>query len=236
MTTASRIPLPKNWPARVSLLLVYVFPDNEKAELTRGRVDFKVQNVDRNSKTREASAGPVPAVGNSKGKVAYAKYHLEVGTRDAAAHRHAETAIWGEVEKGIQCGIRVLDPKPTYAEVLWRNTSDEVIATARPRRLDLYPSIDDAMGKQQRIHFGARYELYPGEYEFQPGEARSLGVVKVTLVPEGTPSPKDNSEPGRVTPKPGKYKLSGLGGVGNIDPRSGQYEFTVVHSTPATGL
>jgi hypothetical protein len=52
----------------------------------------------------------VVAPDDSKGNFAYAKYHLEVGTLDASADRNARSAIWGEVEKGMQCGIRISEP------------------------------------------------------------------------------------------------------------------------------
>ena len=223
----------------VQPLLVHPLADKERTELTRLLGEFQVTKIDRSGKTRQEPVVRVGAPDDSKGKIAYAKYHLEVGTLDASANRNAQAAIWGEVEKGMQCGIRILNPQPSYkigdtleAEVLWRNTSDAVITTSRPRQLDLYPIIEAAEGQQPQIDFGARYELLPLNHDFQPGEVRSLGVTKITLVTQGTPGPKDNKEPGHITLEPGKYKLSASGGVGNISPWSGKYEFTVVDSKP----
>jgi hypothetical protein len=220
----------------VQPLLVHLLSekDKEKAELNRLLGEFKVTKMDRDGKIRQELVVSVVAPDDSKGNFAYAKYQLEVGTLDASAHRNARSAIWGEVEKGMQCGIRIMNPQPSYkigdtleAELLWRNTSEAVISTSRPRQLDLYPSIEDAEGKHLEIDFGARYDLLPGEYEFQPDEIRSLGVAKITLVAQGTSGPKDNQEPGHILLEPGKYKLSASGGVGNISPKSGKYEFTV---------
>ena len=218
----------------VQPLLVHLLADKERVELNRLLGEFQVTKIDRSGKTRQEPVVRVGASDDSMGEFAYAKYHLEVGTLDASADRNAKAAIWGEVEKGMQCGIRILNPQPSCkigdtleAEVLWQNTSDAVISTSRPRQLDLYPIIEDADGQQPQIDFGARYELIPGEHDFQPGEVRSLGITKVTLVTQGTPGPKDKKEPGHITLQPGKYKLSASGGVGNISPRSGKYEFTV---------
>ena len=68
----------------------------------------------------------------------------------------------------------------------------------------------------------------PPGHDFQPGEVRSLGITKVTLVAQGTPGPKDNKEPGHITLEPGKYMFSASGGVGNINPQSGKVPFTVI--------
>jgi len=178
---------------------------------------------------------------NQELKPAYAKYHLEVGTLNAEVHRNAEKATWGEIEQGIQCGVRLLNPQPSFktgdtleAEVLWRNTSQTVITTTVPRQLDLYPIIQEANGNEKLIDFGARFDLLPGDYDYQPGEVVSLGISKITLVAEDTPSPKSNMEPGQITLEPGKYQLIGNGGVGNINPRSGSVEFTVVSSSEGT--
>lgn len=174
------------------------------------------------------------------GKPLYARIQLEVGTLNAAAHRNAEKATWGQIEQGMQCGLRILNPQPSYkigdtleGEVLWRNTSQAVITTTLPRQLDLYPSIDDSQGQHRLIKFGARFELLPPTHDYQPEEVRSLGVVKVTLVAEGTPGPKTNQEPGQITLEPGQYKLKASGGVGNISPWSGSVEFTVTRAPAA---
>jgi beta-lactamase regulating signal transducer with metallopeptidase domain len=218
----------------VQPLLVHPLADKERAELNRLLGEFQVTKIDRSGKTRQEPVVRVEAPDDSMGKYAYARYHLEVGTLDASADRNANAAIWGEVEKGMQCGIRIMNPQPSYkigdtleAEVLWRNASDAVISTSRPRQLDLYPIIEAAEGQQLQIDFGARYRLIPFEHDFQPGEVRSLGVTKITLVTQGIPGPKDNKEPGHIMLQPGEYKLSASGGVGNISPWSGKYEFTV---------
>lgn len=224
----------------VQPLRVHPLADTERAELNRLLGEFQVTKIDRDGKTRQEPVVRVGAPDDSKGKPAFAKYHLEVGTLNAAAHRNAEKATWGQIEQGMQCGLRILNPQPSYkigdtleGEVLWRNTSQAVITTTLPRQLDLYPSIDDSQGQHRSINFGARFELLPPTHDYQPGEVRSLGVVKVTLVAEGTPGPKTNQEPGQITLEQGQYKLKASGGVGNISPWSGELAFTVAATLAA---
>lgn len=174
------------------------------------------------------------------GTVLHPRIQLEVGTLNAASVRNAEHATWGKVDKGLQCGIRLLNPKKSFAtgdtlkaELLWRNTSDEVVNSPRPRRLDLYPMLHNDTGDSLLIDFGARFRIIPIWHEFQPGEVCSLGVFQITLVPDGTPSPGNNAEPGHITLQPGTYYLSGSGGVSSPDggsPRSGRIRFEVANA------
>jgi hypothetical protein len=220
-----------NWI--VQPVTLWRLSDDEQARLTRllGRYQLTRFGADgtvyREPATRLA--------GMPVGTTLYPRIQLEVGTLDAAAFRHADAAVWGDVDRGLQCGIRVLNPKPEYqegdtieAELLYRNVSDAVIFTTRPRRLDLYPIIEDAAGNQPLIDFGARFDIFPLGHDYQPGEVRSLGIMSVTLVPEDTPSPKSNMEPGHITLPPGEYQLFGSGGVGEICPHSGKVPFVVI--------
>ena len=223
-----------NWVVQPVLAKALTAAEVEKYT-TPMKLDVTLYNADGKSRSGQAI---LPAWGIEGQRLA-AKIQLEVGTLNAAASRNAEKAIWGEVDRGMQCGIRVLNPLASYqtgdtleAELLYWNASDAAILNTLPSTLDLYPIIEQE-NDSQSIDFGARSRLRPGWHNFQPGEVRSLGVVKVTLVPEGTPSPKSNEEPGHVTLKPGKYQLSGSGGVGGICPRSGKYEFVVMNNGAA---
>jgi hypothetical protein len=220
-----------NWI--VQPVMLWRLSDDEQARLTRllGRYQLTRLGADgtvyREPATRLA--------GMPVGTVLYPRIQLEVGTLDAAAFRHADAAVWGEVDRGLQCGIRVLHPQPVYqegdtieAELLYRNVSDAVISTTLPRRLDLYPVIEDAAGNQPWIDFGARFDIYPLGHDYQPGEVRSLGIMSVTLVPEDTPAPQSNMEPGHITLPPGEYHFFGSGGVGGICPHSGKVPFVVI--------
>jgi len=225
----------------VQPLLVHPLTFKERGEFDRLGGRDTVTKIARDGKTRQEPVVYATGSWNQELKPAYAKYHLEVGTLNAEVHRNAEKATWGEIEQGIQCGVRLLNPQPSFktgdtleAEVLWRNTSQTVITTTVPRQLDLYPIIQEANGNEKLIDFGARFDLLPGDYDYQPGEVVSLGISKITLVAEDTPSPKSNMEPGQITLEPGKYQLIGNGGVGNINPRSGSVEFTVVSSSEGT--
>jgi beta-lactamase regulating signal transducer with metallopeptidase domain len=181
--------------------------------------------------------GAVRTVAGKGGTILHPRIQLEVGTLNAAAVRNAKFATWGEVDLGLQCGIRLLNPRESYrvgdtleAELLWRNTTDKLISTPLPRNIDLWPSIRDTEGRSRSIDFGAIIDLLPYSDKFEPGGVRSLGVVRITLVAEGTPSPKSNAEPGHVALEPGTYKLSGEGGVivpGGGSPRSGEIAFLV---------
>lgn len=224
----------------VQPLLVHPLSFKERGEFVRLGEKDSLTKIARDGKTRQERVVYATGSWNQELKPAFAKYHLEVGTLNAAAHRNAEKATWGQIEQGMQCGLRILNPQPSYkigdtleGEVLWRNTSQAVITTTLPRQLDLYPSIDDSQGQHRSINFGARFDLLPPTHDYQPGEVRSLGVVKVTLVAEGTPGPKTNQEPGQITLEPGQYKLKASGGVGNISPWSGSVEFTVTRAPAA---
>lgn len=170
------------------------------------------------------------------------RIQLEVGTLNAGSARNAKQADWGKVDKGLQCGIRLLNPRSSYrigdtleAELLWRNTSNATILSPRPRKLDLYPMLHDTDGRFLPIDFGARFRILPVSLEFQPGEVCSLGVFRITLVKEGTQSPRSNAEPAHITLQPGTYYLSGSGGVSAPEggnPRSARIEFDVATHEP----
>lgn len=225
-----------NWivqPITVRILSTEEQAQFEKMSKTPYSSKKEMTLVARDGKARQVF---MPLVGaQSGGKQLCAKIQLEVGTRNAEASRNADAALWGKVERGMQCGIRLLNPKATYqlgdtlqAELLLRNTSDASIRSVLPRKFDLYSSIYDTTGRLQQIDFGARVNLYPGSHTFEPGEVRSLGLIEITLVAKGTPSPISNAEPGHITLAPGTYKLSGSGGVGDPNPESGAIAFQVV--------
>ena len=205
----------------------------QDAIANNGKITMYVAN--RSGRAEQRSVTRIPALAG--GKRLYAKIQLEVGTLDAEAPRNTDKAVWGKVEMGMQCGIRLLHPQRSFhvgdtleAELLWRYTGNASITCPLPRPLDLYPSIHDGRGQHLLIDFGGRFDLLPGHHTFEPGEIRSLGVTAIKLVPAGTPSPKSNAEPGHITLAPGVYKLSAFGGVGKPDPESGALEFQVVDS------
>jgi beta-lactamase regulating signal transducer with metallopeptidase domain/protocatechuate 3,4-dioxygenase beta subunit len=197
---------------------------------------YTLTKVDREGKPRRELANRRSA--EPGGKMVYPRVHLDVGTRTAAAARNAELAAWGKVDKGLQCGIRLINPRKKYrtgdtleAELLWRNVSEETILTPLPGQLDLIPSIHDAKGNYLNIDFGGRVDLMPIALQFESGAVDSLGVVKIKLVEEGTESPQSNAEPAHISLAPGVYRLSGSGGVSGVDtgsPVAGEIEFEVV--------
>jgi beta-lactamase regulating signal transducer with metallopeptidase domain len=203
----------------------------KEAETANNKISVTVAS--QNGKTSQRSVMQVPAL--SGGKRLLAKIQIEVGTLDAEAVRNTDKAVWGKMEKGMQCGIRLLTPRRAFhvgdtleAELLWRYSGKTPINATLPHRLDLYPSIQDAAGHSLPIDFGGRFDLLPGWHTYEPGEVHSLGVTAITLVPSGTLSPKSNMEPGHITLAPGNYKLSGWGGVGAPNPESGAIAFQVV--------
>lgn len=223
-----------NWI--VQPLQIQTFPIRKSVMQTSLLGRYELTKVDSSGKVRSEPASRMVAF--SEGKTLYPRIQLDVGTLTAAAVRNAKHAIWGKVDKGLQCGIRLINPKPSYligdtleAELLWRNTSDAAIWTPIPGKLDLYPIVQNSDGKSLPIDFGARFILFPISQELQPQEVSSLGVFQITLVEEGTPSPRSNAEPSHLTLEPGMYKLCGLGGVSAPDggnPKSGEIPFKMI--------
>ena len=218
-----------NWivqPIRVKTLT-----DKERFEY-KSTTQTAITVYDAQGQSRTVKANTIPA--RYADPSIYARIQLEVGTLNAEAHRSAEQATWGEVDRGLQCGVRLLNPQASYqtgdtiqAELLYRNSSDKVLITTQPRSTDFWARVEDSAGLQLPIDDGARLDLLPPSDNYQPGEVRSLGTLKMKLVAAGTPSPKDNREPGHTTLPPGKYKLHGSGGVGEINPHSGKIAFIV---------
>ena len=226
----------------VQPITIYRSPDHSKLPLLEG-IDF-LTKVSPDGRTRSelatrASGGKGRIEG---GQTLEAYIYLEVGTLNAAAERNASAAVWGKVDKNLQCGIRMLNTTRTFktgdtleAEILWRNTGDKPANWVLPRKLDLYPMMHSAAGQHLTLDMGARFDLLPGRATYAPGESRSLGVISIKLVPEKTPSPKSNMEPAHITLAPGTYKLSGSGGVsgaGDPNPRSGEIEFKLISDEP----
>lgn len=222
-----------NWI--VQPLQIQLFPSDGLANGTSLMGRYTITRISANGQARKEPASRMVAV--KGGKILKPRIQLDVGTLTAAAERNAKFAKWGEVDKGLQCGIRLLNPKPSYvqgdmleAELLWRNVSDAAISTPIPGRLDLYPMVHDPEGGYVPLDFGARFNIYPISLEMKPGEVRSLGIFKIKLVKEGTPSPQSNAEPAHLSVAPGVYSLSGSGGVSAKDggsPTSAKVEFKV---------
>lgn len=233
--SVSKFPPGMNWI--VQPLQIQEFSLERSRVALEGR--FELTKIDADGRPRQVPAERT--VGAAGGKTLYPRIQLGVGTLDATAVRNSKKAIWGKVDKGLQCGIRLLKPKKkSYqvgdsleAELLWRNVSDKSIWSPMPKKLDLYPLVHDAKGRFKLIDFGARFMLLPISHEFKAGEVRSLGTFTIELVAEGTPSPKSNAEPAHLTFAPGEYVLSGSGGVSAPDggsPRSGEIKFRVANA------
>lgn len=196
---------------------------------------YQLSKVDKDGNVRNEMA--VRRGAEPGGELFYPRIQLEMGTLNSNAVFNARLAAWGEVDKGLQCGIRLLDAKASYevsdileAEFLWRNVSDQPIWTPIPGRLDLYPQVFDSDGRDQRIDFGARFNIYPISQELSLGEVRSLGAFKIRLVSPDAKSPKSNADPAHILLKPGKYSIGGSGGVSGADtgaPRAGKVDFVV---------
>ncbi|WP_395142404.1 hypothetical protein, partial [Armatimonas sp.] len=229
----------------VQPITLYRSPDHGPLSSLMGI--YTLSKVSPDGRVRTEGANRATGIGGTGriegGQTLEAYIYLEIGTLNAAAPRNAASAVWGKVDKGLQCGIRMISTRKSYevgdtleAELLWRNAGDKKAHWVHPRQLDLWPIIRDASGRGLLVNTGARFELIPGSADYAPGEVRSLGTLKVTLVPEGTPSPKSNREPGHITLAPGTYFFSGSGGVsreGDPCPHSGEVTFTVVGNAPS---
>lgn len=223
-----------NWV--VQPLQIQTFPIPAAARRTSLLGRYELTKVDSSGNVRTEPATRMAAFAG--GKTLYPRIQLDVGTLTAAAVRNAKNAVWGKIDKGLQCGIRLINPQPSYlngdtleAELLWRSTSDTAIWTPIPRKLDLYPIVQNSEGQSLPIDFGARFNLYPISLEMRPQEVRSLGVFRIALVEAETPSPRSNAEPAHLILEPGMYKLSALGGVSAPDggnPKSGEIPFKVI--------
>lgn len=236
--TASKIQPGLNWivqPLQLQLIPAGGFPNGTSL---MGR--FKITRINQDGLAKAESASRMVAVPG--GKTLYPRIQLDVGTLTAAAVRNAKSAAWGKIDKGLQCGIRMINPKWAYvvgdtleAEFFWRNTSEATIWSPLPRQFDLYPIVTNDEGQELSVDFGARMLLPAISLAFEAGKVRSLGVSKITLVEKGTPSPRSNMEPAHLIVEPGTYKLSGSGGVSAPDggrPRSGSIEFVVIGREP----
>ena len=236
--TASKIQPGLNWiiqPLQLQLVPMGGFPNGTSL---MGR--FKITRINQDGLAKAESASRMVAVPG--GTMLYPRIQLDVGTLTAAAVRNSKDAVWGKVDKGLQCGIRMINPKRAYvvgdtleAEFFWRNTSDATIWSPLPRQFDLYPIVTDAKELEVSIDFGAQMLLPAISLPFEAGKVRSLGVSTIRIVEEGTPSPRSNLEPAHLVVDPGHYKLSGSGGVSAPDggrPRSGSIEFVVIGREP----
>ena len=236
--TAAKIQPGLNWivqPLQLQLVPTGGFPNGTSL---LGR--FKITRINQDGLAKAESASRMAAI--SGGTMLYPRIQLDVGTLTAAAVRNAKDDVWGKVDKGLQCGIRMLNPKRAYvvgdtleAEFFWRNTSEATIWSPLPRQSDLYPIVTNAEGREASVDFGPRMLLPAISLPFAAGEVRSLGVSKITLVETGTPSPRSNLEPAHLILEPSHYKLSGSGGVSAPEggrPRSGTIPFVVVGRDP----
>ena len=229
----------------VQPLTIYRSPDH--GPLSRLFGTFMLSKVSPEGRVRTEGANRATGLGGGTGRIEggqtlEAYIYLEVGTRNAEAERSAASAVWGKVDRGLQCGIRMLSDQRVFktgdtleAELLWRNVGNKKAHWVNPIPLDIVPIIRKASGSECMVDMGARFMFLPSASDYAPGEVRSLGILKVTLVAEGTPSPKSNKEPGHITLAPGTYLFSGSGGVsrnGDPCPRSGEVAFTVVGNTP----
>ncbi|WP_309715607.1 M56 family metallopeptidase [Armatimonas sp.] len=229
----------------VQPIKIYRSPDHGPLSNLMGI--YTLSKVSPEGKVSTEGANRATGIGGGTGRIEggttlEAYIYLEVGTLNAAAERNASAAGWGKVDRGLQCGIRMLNTTRTFktgdtleAELLWRNVGDKKAHWTLPRQLDLWPIITGAGGQHHLIDSGARFRIYPISTDYEPGEVRSLGILKVTLVAEATPSPKSNKEPGHITLAPGNYFFSGSGGVsseGDPCPHSGEVVFTVVGGAP----
>jgi len=225
-----------NWFAQP--LTIQTLTEAEAATIKAQPGEATTMKVDAQGKPGEATVTRVDAI--PRGKTLLAMEQVEVATNSLLKEQRADGVTWGLIDKGLQCGIRLVNPQGSYqtgdiieAELLYRNSSDEVLITTQPRSTDFWARVEDSAGQQLSIDDGPRIDLIPGYHDYQPGEVRSLGTIKVKLVAAGTPSPKDNREPGHITLPPGKYKFHGNGGVGGINPHSGKIEFQVAEPVAA---
>jgi beta-lactamase regulating signal transducer with metallopeptidase domain len=157
--TVAKIRPGMNWIVQPLQIQTFPLPESAKRTSLLGR--YKITRVDSNGVARQESAKRMVAVPG--GTTLYPRIQLDVGTLTAAAFRNAKDAVWGKVDKGLQCGIRMINPKRAYvvgdtleAEFLWRNTSDATIWSPLPRQFDLYPIVTNAKELEVSVDFGAQ--------------------------------------------------------------------------------
>ncbi|MEP3478972.1 MAG: M56 family metallopeptidase [Fuerstiella sp.] len=197
---------------------------------------YQLTKVGKDGRTRTDLA--VRRKAEPGGEVFYPRIQLEVGTRNANALANAKLASWGKIDQGLQCGIRLQNAQSTYkvgdvleAELLWRNVSDADIWTPIPRQFDLFPMIHDSEFNHLTIQLGARMRLPSVNLKFESKEVRSLGVFRIELLAEGMARPSGRlQQTAFVSLDPGKYFLSGAGGVSGLNlgaPVSDRVKITV---------
>ncbi len=225
----------KNWI--VQPVTIRVIPSTEKPLERSPLGEVPLAVFTREGELRKAPLTPVP--GMTGGRTVYAKSEVEIVSLASPDELNAEAVTWGDIDKHMQCGVRLPNPQRTFqvgdtleVEILWRNSSvdKEAFATPRPGQFDLTPIIRNAEGGELTIDFGERSQLPSETAIMHPGSVLSLGVTKIRLVAPGTPSPTSNTEPGHITLEPGTYTLIGTGGAGSEEvgnPHSEKIEFTV---------
>lgn len=228
----------KHWiiqPITVHILTGEEEAQSERARKTPYSTKIEVTVIGRDGKSRNVS---IPQAGARRdGTQLLAKMPLDIETRSEKAARSTGIVSWGKTDKGLQCGIRLLNPKSTIrlgdtleAELLWRNVGTTQLQIPHPFPFDLAPQVRDTRGNSIPITFGARPLILLPLYDFAPGAQHSLGTIRITLVAAGTPAPQNFEAPGHLTLKMGAYTLSAYGGASAPDggnPESGNVSFRV---------
>lgn len=189
----------------VQSITVYRGPD--KTKLTRMTGRYTLSRIAPDGRVRAEPAALVTGV--EEGQVLEARATVTVG---------GDGIVWGDPDRGLQCGIRLVDRRQTFrygdllqAEVFYRNVSQSPMTVAMPKATDLVPTVADESGHAVRLDMGARPLLLPLSGSIDPGEVRSLGVVSIEVLPEGAPPSRTTTM--RLAVAPGRYRIRANGGV-----------------------
>lgn len=175
-----------NWLVQPMKIQTVIETDEAALKTLPGEV--KIITVDSKGKVGEAIATRVDSI--PRGMTLLAQDQVEVATQSFLREKMADGVTWGLIDKGLQCGIRLVNPQASYkvgdtlaAEVLWRNSSDDPIETMIPMEADLAPVIRDADGRELTISLESLYA--PVGQTIESKEILNLGVKNLTLAPAG---------------------------------------------------
>ncbi len=230
-----------NWilqPVRILRL-----PDREIAEVMHSKPSKETFFSPTGVKAIR-SAYDVPA--RNGGSLIYAGSQVFVGTKQLAGNPGVTGATWGNVDKGLQCGILWADKRRTFtpgdkimAQVYYRNTTDVDMNIPLPNSDDLQPVIRSADGTTIKIDFGARAMIKHAPQVLKAHVLQHVGTASIVLDTAHADSPKGTDIEAHTRLAPGTYSLTCYGGVSAVNggvPQSGAITFTVADTPQRSAL